>query len=61
LSRLRWAPQVETAIEVGHIFKLGTRYSAAARGELRRDDASVSPLVMGSYGILAARVIAADR
>ena len=49
----------ETAIEVGHIFKLGTRYSAPLGAKFVDEDGQEKPLVMGSYGIGPARVIAA--
>jgi prolyl-tRNA synthetase len=51
--------QFETAIEVGHIFKLGTRYSAPLDANFVDEDGQEKPLVMGSYGIGPARVIAA--
>jgi len=48
-----------TAIEVGNIFKLGTRYSEAL-GATYLDEQSVEhPIVMGSYGIGPARTLAA--
>lgn len=47
------------AIEIGNIFKLGTRYSEAL-GATYLDEAGVEkPIVMGSYGIGPARVAAA--
>ncbi len=49
----------ETAIEVGHIFKLGTRYSAPLGAKFVDEDGQEKPLIMGSYGIGPARVIAA--
>jgi prolyl-tRNA synthetase len=49
----------QTAIEVGHIFKLGTRYSAPLGATFVDEDGQEKPLVMGSYGIGLARVIAA--
>jgi prolyl-tRNA synthetase len=49
----------ETAIEVGHIFKLGTRYSAPLGATFVDEDGQEKPLVMGSYGIGLARVMAA--
>jgi prolyl-tRNA synthetase len=49
----------ETAIEVGHIFKLGTRYSKPLGATFVDEDGQEKPLVMGSYGIGLARVIAA--
>ena len=48
-----------TAIEVGHIFKLGTRYSDALRAMFLDEDGREKPIVMGSYGIGVARIIAA--
>jgi prolyl-tRNA synthetase len=47
-----------TAIEVGHIFKLGTRYSAPLGAAFVDEDGQEKPLVMGSYGIGPARVMA---
>jgi prolyl-tRNA synthetase len=49
----------ETAIEVGHIFKLDTFYSAAFGATYLDEDGSERPLVMGSYGIGLARTMAA--
>jgi prolyl-tRNA synthetase len=50
---------VHTAIELGHIFKLGTRYSVPLGAMFLDEDGSEKPLVMGSYGIGPGRVIAA--
>jgi prolyl-tRNA synthetase len=47
-----------TAIEVGHIFKLGTKYSEALDATFLDDDGQEKPLIMGSYGIGPARVMA---
>jgi prolyl-tRNA synthetase len=41
----------EKSIEVGNIFKLGTRYSAALGLTFRDEDGTEKPVVMGSYGI----------
>ncbi len=49
----------ETAIEVGHIFKLGTRYSKPLDATFVDEDGQEKPLIMGSYGIGPARVMAA--
>jgi prolyl-tRNA synthetase len=49
----------QTAIEVGHIFKLGTRYSVPLGAAFLDEDGREKPLVMGSYGIGPARVMAA--
>ncbi|HEU0305288.1 MAG TPA: proline--tRNA ligase [Gaiellaceae bacterium] len=50
---------VEPAIEVGHIFKLGTFHSAALEATFVDEDGSERPIVMGSYGIGPGRVMAA--
>jgi prolyl-tRNA synthetase len=50
---------VQTAIEVGNIFKLGTKYTDAFGATFLEEDGSEKPLVMGSYGIGPGRVIAA--
>ena len=49
----------ETAIEVGHIFKLETRYSKPLDATFVDEDGRERPLIMGSYGIGPARVMAA--
>jgi prolyl-tRNA synthetase len=54
-GRLRF----ETAIEVGHIFKLGTRYSVPLGAVFLDADGKQQPIVMGSYGIGPGRVMAA--
>jgi prolyl-tRNA synthetase len=51
--------QFQTAIEVGHIFKLGTRYSEPLGARFLDEDGQERPLVMGSYGIGPGRVLAA--
>ncbi len=48
----------ETAIEIGHIFKLGTRFSVALDATFIDEDGTEKPLVMGSYGIGLGRVMA---
>jgi prolyl-tRNA synthetase len=50
---------VQPAIEVGHIFKLGTFHSNALEARFLDEDGVEKPLVMGSYGIGPGRVIAA--
>jgi prolyl-tRNA synthetase len=52
------ALKFETAIEVGHIFKLGTRYSEPLGATFLDADGEEKALVMGSYGIGPARVMA---
>ena len=49
----------QTAIEVGHIFKLGTRYSVPLGANYLDESGQEHPLVMGSYGIGPARMVAA--
>jgi prolyl-tRNA synthetase len=51
--------QFQTAIEVGHIFKLGTFYSVAFGATYLDEDGRERPLIMGSYGIGLGRTIAA--
>ena len=51
--------RIQTAIEVGHIFKLGTFHSAAFGATFLDEDGREKPLVMGSYGIGLARTMAA--
>ena len=51
--------QFQTAIEVGHIFKLGTFYSVAFGATFLDEDGREQPLIMGSYGIGLGRTIAA--
>jgi prolyl-tRNA synthetase len=50
---------VQPAIEVGHIFKLGTFHSSALDATFLDEDGRERPIVMGSYGIGPARTIAA--
>jgi prolyl-tRNA synthetase len=49
----------QTAIEVGHIFKFGSRYSEPLGATFLDEDGKEKPLVGGSYGIGPARVMAA--
>jgi prolyl-tRNA synthetase len=51
--------EFRTAIEVGHIFKLGTKYSVPLLATFLDEDGKEKPLVMGSYGIGPGRVMAA--
>jgi len=53
------ALRFQTAIEVGHIFKLGTKYSAALGATYLDEDGQEKPIIMGSYGIGPARIMAA--
>jgi prolyl-tRNA synthetase len=49
----------QTAIEVGHIFKLDTRFSDALHATYLDEQGQERPLVMGSYGIGPGRILAA--
>jgi prolyl-tRNA synthetase len=50
---------VRKALEVGHIFKLGTKYSESLRASVLNQDGKQVPIVMGSYGIGLERILAA--
>jgi prolyl-tRNA synthetase len=50
---------IEPAIEVGNIFKLGTRYSEPLGANFLDESGTERPIVMGSYGIGPARIAAA--
>lgn len=50
---------VQRAIEVGHIFKLGDRYARALGVEVLDPDGRRVPVIMGSYGIGIERAMAA--
>jgi prolyl-tRNA synthetase len=54
-GRLRF----QLAIEVGHIFKLGTYYSAPLGARFLDEEGQEKPILMGSYGIGPGRVLAA--
>jgi prolyl-tRNA synthetase len=49
----------QVAIELGHIFKLGTFYSEPFGATFLDEDGKEKPLAMGSYGIGPARTMAA--
>ncbi|HEX7550361.1 MAG TPA: His/Gly/Thr/Pro-type tRNA ligase C-terminal domain-containing protein, partial [Candidatus Methylomirabilis sp.] len=50
---------VERVIEIGNIFKLGTKYSVPLGAVYLDEDGQERPIVMGSYGIGPARIAAA--
>ena len=50
---------IERVIEVGNIFKLGTKYSVPLRAVYLDEQGQERPIVMGSYGIGPARIAAA--
>jgi prolyl-tRNA synthetase len=49
----------QTAIEVGHIFNFGTKYSLPLEAMFLDEDGREKPLIGGSYGIGPGRIIAA--
>ncbi len=53
------AIEVVPAIEIGNIFRLGTRYSEALGATFLDENGAEHPIVMGSYGIGPARIAAA--
>ena len=50
--------EVFTAIELGHIFKLGTKYSESLKALYLDEKGDEHPIVMGSYGIGVERIMA---
>ena len=52
--------EIVPAIEIGNIFRLGTRYSEALGATYLDESGAEKPIVMGSYGIGPARIIAAS-
>jgi len=54
-GRLRF----EKCIEVGHVFKLGTKYSEAMKAYFLDEKGQSRPFIMGCYGIGINRIVAA--
>ncbi|AGI27061.1 Proline--tRNA ligase [Candidatus Portiera aleyrodidarum] len=50
---------IKRSIEVGHIFKLGTKYSNLMNAKFMNSIGKQKPLIMGCYGIGLTRIIAA--
>jgi prolyl-tRNA synthetase len=50
--------RVVKAIELGHVFKLGTKYADALEASFLTEQGESKPIIMGSYGIGVERVIA---
>ncbi|MCE8374815.1 proline--tRNA ligase [Listeria monocytogenes] len=46
-------------IEVGHIFKLGTKYSEAMNATILDENGRAQPIIMGCYGIGVSRILSA--
>jgi prolyl-tRNA synthetase len=51
--------RVAKALEVGHIFKLGTKYSISMGARVLTSEGKETPIVMGCYGIGVERILAA--
>ncbi|MDT4895431.1 MAG: prolyl-tRNA synthetase [Acidobacteriota bacterium] len=50
--------EVAKSLEIGHIFKLGTKYSESMGASVLNQDGKEVPIVMGSYGIGVERIMA---
>jgi prolyl-tRNA synthetase len=50
--------RIVRGIELGHIFKLGTKYSDALKAMFLNEKGEECPVIMGSYGIGMERIIA---
>jgi len=57
--RCRSALSFVSAIEVGHVFKLGTKYSEALGATVQDARGREMPMVMGCYGVGVNRILAA--
>ena len=53
--------EVFKGMEIGHIFKLGTKYSESMGATVLTQDGKEVPIVMGSYGIGVERIIGRRR
>src|SRR6202008_4805906 len=51
--------QIRRAIEVGHVFKLGTKYSEALKAYFLDEAGKQQPAIMGCYGIGVTRTLQA--
>ena len=51
--------EIFNGMEIGHIFKLGTKYSDSMGANVLTQDGKQVPIVMGSYGIGVERIMAA--
>ncbi len=51
--------EIFKSLEVGHIFKLGTKYSVSMGAKVLDEGGKEVPIVMGSYGIGVERIVAA--
>lgn len=51
--------QFTKGIEIGHIFKLGTRYSKVLGADILDENGRQQPVIMGCYGIGISRLLSA--
>lgn len=51
--------QFARGIEIGHIFKLGTRYTESMNGMILDENGRAKPMIMGCYGIGVSRLLSA--
>ncbi len=51
--------RIEKVIEIGNIFKLGTKYAIPLKANYLDENGNEKPIIMGSYGIGPARIAAA--
>ena len=51
--------EVFKGMEIGHIFKLGTKYSESMGASVLNEEGAQVPIIMGSYGIGVERIITA--
>jgi len=58
-SKCNFQMEKVNTIEVGHIFKLGIKYSQALQANFSDSSGELKPLVMGCYGIGVSRLISA--
>jgi prolyl-tRNA synthetase len=52
--------EIARGIEVGHIFQLGTKYSAAMKADVINENGKNQTMIMGCYGIGVSRVVASS-
>ncbi|MBM4207328.1 MAG: proline--tRNA ligase [Gammaproteobacteria bacterium] len=52
--------QIARGIEVGHIFQLGTKYSASMKAGIINEEGKHQTMIMGCYGIGISRVVASS-
>lgn len=57
-SKCSAAIRIEKTIEIGNIFKFGTKYSKPLRAVYLDEKGRENPIIMGSYGIGPARIVA---